>query len=338
MVSRPVRQRTAVLHLWEKGTSKRGIAKALDIKRYIVQRIIKSHEDDGGRKPRGRPRTARTAAVTNEVRRKLRRNPERNIRKLSRDHNISPASMHRLVRKDLKLKSLKKSTAPMLTDTTKKRRLERAQQLYRLMESHGDNVVFSDEKLFSISQAFNRQNTRVIAASRKDIPPGAAKVRRQKNAKSVMVWAAVSAKWKSKLVFLPEGAKITAKLYQDHVLKGAVLKAAKGLFRGKRWMFTQDGAPSHTARTTKQWFTDNEVPLLANWPPSSPDLNPLDFFVWNELQQKACAKPHDSVKSLKEALKKAWAEIPQKAIAKACRTVPKRIQQVKAAKGEIIDK
>ena len=35
------------------------------------------------------------------------------------------------------------------------------------------------------------------------------------------------------------------------------------------------------------------------WPPSSPDLNVMDFFMWGILTMKACEKPHANVKSLK---------------------------------------
>jgi transposase len=45
------------------------------------------------------------------------------------------------------------------------------------------------------------------------------------------------------------------------------------------------------------------------WPPYSPDLNPLDYSVWSILEEKACAKPHQTVESLKRALRKAWNEI-----------------------------
>ena len=40
------------------------------------------------------------------------------------------------------------------------------------------------------------------------------------------------------------------------------------------------------------------------WPPSSTDLNDMDFPMWEILARKACEKPHANVESLK--LKKAW--------------------------------
>ena len=54
-------------------------------------------------------------------------------------------------------------------------------------------------------------------------------------------------------------------------------------------------------------FWDKEI-----WPPSSPDLNPLDFSIWSMLK-----KTHASQKTfchLKKSLQKPWADIPQKKI------------------------
>ena len=48
----------------------------------------------------------------------------------------------------------------------------------------------------------------------------------------------------------------------------------------------QDGARSHTAKDTVEMLnSQNYLNLLQPqmWPPNSPDLNPVDFFVWAEL-------------------------------------------------------
>ena len=47
------------------------------------------------------------------------------------------------------------------------------------------------------------------------------------------------------------------------------------------------------------------------WPPCSPDLNPMDFSVWEILQKRACKKKHHSVESLKRDLIKEWEKLPQ---------------------------
>jgi hypothetical protein len=49
--------------------------------------------------------------------------------------------------------------------------------------------------------------------------------------------------------------------------------------------FHQDSAPSHKAKRTKKWLEDDLTDFFPpiNWPASSPDLDPLDYFAWNIL-------------------------------------------------------
>ena len=71
-------------------------------------------------------------------------------------------------------------------------------------------------------------------------------------------------------------------------------------------------APSHKAKETQAWLRKN-VPdfiTIKEWPPYNSDLNPLDHAIWGYLEAKACEKPHESIKSLKKAIKKAWDEMP----------------------------
>ena len=98
------------------------------------------------------------------------------------------------------------------------------------------------------------------------------------------------------------------------------------------------GAPSHRAIATQKWIAENFPYSVTvdispkrphgDWPSKSPDLNPLDI-----LQTKACAKPHDSIESLKRDLRKAWNEIPMETIAKVVDDFPKRLRKCIYAKG-----
>ena len=64
------------------------------------------------------------------------------------------------------------------------------------------------------------------------------------------------------------------------------------------------------------------------WPPSSPDLNPLDFSLWSILESNTCAKSHKNIESLKKSLTEEWAKIPQQTMRTAVRSVPKRLRAV----------
>ena len=104
------------------------------------------------------------------------------------------------------------------------------------------------------------------------------------------------------------------------------------------FVFQQDGAPAHTAQVTQDWLFINCPDFIAKneWPPNSPDLNPLDYHVWGamlEAYQKLNRKP-STIQELRTTLQNIWDDLPQGPIAKAVKNFRKRLQAcVKAAGG-----
>ena len=118
------------------------------------------------------------------------------------------------------------------------------------------NLIFSDEKLFTVEAAFNHRNDRVLSKSLQDIPPGLEKVRIQKPP-SVIVWAAVSSEGKFPLIFVSEGVKINKELYIDKILKDGLMPWTSEMYPNANWTFQQDRAIFHTANLTQQWCRDH---------------------------------------------------------------------------------
>ena len=58
-----------------------------------------------------------------------------------------------------------------------------------------------------------------------------------------------------------------------------------------RWIFQQDSAPCHTANIVKEWFKDNDVPVM-QWPAQSPDLNPIGMYFLHMLNHFHCFSLH----------------------------------------------
>ena len=72
------------------------------------------------------------------------------------------------------------------------------------------------------------------------------------------------------------------------------------------------------------------------WPPHSPDCNPLDFHVWNQLKERVYrnrSEPFVSLAELAAAARKAWKEIPLEHIRSAIDQFRPRLQAVSEHSG-----
>ena len=154
-----------------------------------------------------------------------------------------------------------------------------------------------------------------------------------------MVWAGISAIGRTQLIFVPEGVKINSKTYQDLILEPVVRNPTHTMFFGESFIFQQDGAPAHTSNTTQEWLKANIPDFIRKeeWPPCSPDLNPLDYSIWSILESRACSKPHNSMNSLKKSLCREWEKIPQEMMRAAAQGFPDRLKAVISKKGGYIE-
>ncbi len=76
---------------------------------------------------------------------------------------------------------------------------------------------------------------------------------------------------------------VTAPVYQE-ILEHFMLPSADQLFTDADFIFQQDLAPAHTAKSTKSWLNDHGVDVL-DWQANSPDLNPIKN-LWGIVRRK----------------------------------------------------
>ena len=99
-----------------------------------------------------------------------------------------------------------------------------------------------------------------------------------------MVSAAISWYGVTKPFFVnSNGIKVNKENYCRH-LKKELFPAIEKLVKRNDWIFAQDGAPSHGAYLVQDFIKSKlkrRFIRAEEWPPSSPDVNPLDYFYWN---------------------------------------------------------
>lgn len=283
--------RNVIVELHKNGKSNSQIVsdlKAANVTRKFVWMTIKRYNEIGSTQDRprkGRPVTIRTADRIKRIREKVRRNPNRSMRSMAKLEGIHHKTMQKIVKSDLKLIIRKKVKVQVISEASMKKRKHRSKILLKkLADDTQPPVLWTDEKMFTIQQVFNHQNDRVICKKLKDVPYGRRAVFRRQKPASIMVWAGVTSDGKkTPLLFVPIGVKINRWTYLD-ILKNHVVPWVKSNYgeNGEdNVTFQQDGAPSHTANIVQAFCkaSFSEFWSKEMWPPSSPDLNVMDFAI-----------------------------------------------------------
>ena len=80
---------------------------------------------------------------------------------------------------------------------------------------------------------------------------------------------------------------------------------------GRHWVWQQDLAPAHKTKETQAWLQKkcHDFVPFSHWPPSTSDLNPLDYFVWSYVENINNMTSHKTKASLIAAIRRVYAEL-----------------------------
>lgn len=308
---------------------------SLDTVKTICARIDATGSAVERKKGSGRPKSARTNDNVAKVAELIcsqedQPGTSKSTREIGTELGISHESVRQIATRDLGLRCFKRVPVQVLTDDTKQKRLARSTALFRrLSVKKTKRVFFTDEKVFYVSPPVSTQNNPVWSAGRKkDINPARLLVQRAKFSARVMVSAGVCFSGKGRLHFVDEKAKINADYYVRELLPKLIDDCQTLMPDG--YTFQQDGAPAHTSRQAQDWLQQHTLDFIKKdeWPPNSPDMNPLDFYVWGAMlhkYQQFVPKPQN-VAELRGVLQTIWNDLPQESIQNAVLAFRKRLQ------------
>ena len=136
------------------------------------------------------------------------------------------------------------------------------------------------------------------------------------------------------------GLKVNTKVYLD-VLKSVVIPWCNQVAGGRPWVWQQDLVPAHKSKETQTWLQKEcyDFVPFSHWPPSSSDLNPLDYFVWSYVENITNMTSNNTKVSLIAAIRQVFAKLPSALVEKACSQfrICIRIEAVIEAEGDYIE-
>ena len=235
----------------------------------------------------------------------------------------------------------------MASTNTREKRENRAKDLINKLKSAAPRriVFFSDEKTFVVDPAYNAQNDRWIRFLDKEEDQVGKYMPRTKHPAGAMFLGAVASTGeKSPPIWFPQGFRLGADGYIKALRTTLIpwMKRVAHAHGGRtpaKFVYMQDSAPAHTAKKTLAFLQQEKVDFWSPdiWPPNSPDLNPMEYSIWNLTNQGTGNERPSSVKALKRMVNHSWKNMDPEKIRAACRRFRSRLQRCVAEKGSYFD-
>uniref|UniRef100_A0A8C1KR58 Transposase Tc1-like domain-containing protein n=1 Tax=Cyprinus carpio TaxID=7962 RepID=A0A8C1KR58_CYPCA len=245
-------QKTIIDTLHKEGKPQTFIAKEAVCSESAVSKHV--NRKLSGRKKCGRKRCT-TNRENHSLMRIVKQNRFKNLSELHKEWTeagvkASRATTHRRV-KEFGFSCRIPLVKPLLNHRQCQKYLSWAKEKKNWTVAQWSKVLFSGESKFCIS--FGNQGLRVWRKGGEAHSPSSLKSS-VKFPQSVMIWGAMSSAGVGPLCFLK--TKVPAPVYQE-ILEHFMLPSADQLFEDADFIFQQDLAPAHTAKSTKSWLNDH---------------------------------------------------------------------------------
>ena len=316
--------RNTLQWLWNEGHKDiKYLMKATGMSRATVFRNISKIKS--GKDVNRKPGTGVSLKLKGNDKRRVtqlaRRNPLKsctNIAVMSNESGspeVSPTTIWR----SLKSSGYHKWTPKIIPKMTPKHMENRVKWCQNNKNRDWTKVIFTDESYFQLY----RHKVKMWGRKRPE-------KQSPKHGPAIMVWRAISSRGTSTLS-MTKGS-ITADKYQEILNEN--MKSIE-VFYPEGFTFQQDNAAAHTARSTKNWFSNRGYDVI-EWPACSPDLNPIEncWRIMKDALEREIERSHENWIA---KIQKIWDEVVPKHLESLINSMPRRLEQCIAANGKKIN-
>lgn len=313
------------------------------IARSTVSRLVSKFLETGSVKDvsrQGRPKINDETKLN--VLLAVQENAHSSTREIGLNNNVHHSTVVKLLKKE-KYYPYKVHLLHELNETDADHRLQFCEEImFRCGENPNflNNIVFSDEATFCLNGSVNRHNCRYWS---QENPHWIQESHSQRQGK-VNVWAGIVG---HRIVgpYFFEG-NLTAVRYLDFLRFDLIPALAilfpnndDGDFPHQRIWFQHDGAPPHFGVDVRLFLNETFPGRwigrrgTIEWPARSPDLTPLDFFLWGYLKSKVYFNKPLNVENLKIRIRTEIENITPDIVERAVQGVYTRVGQCQIANG-----
>jgi histone-lysine N-methyltransferase SETMAR len=258
----------------------------------------------------GRPIDVTTSEAVDNIRDLLQADARLTIHMLSDMSGISEKSVHRILQEKLLKKKISARWVPhLLTADEKHMRVQCAKELLPSLQHRCADIVTGDESWFYYYQTPSKQMNMVWIS---DDEPRPQVCRPSFRSRKRMFTIFLNSRGVVAVDVLPEGETITGKYYTEVVLPKVVagIKEQRPSLGTARTLLHHDNASPHKTKQVQNFLEINGITTLCH-PPYSPDLAPLDFWLFARVKKAICGRSFHRVQDLAKAVHSELSAIPQ---------------------------
>lgn len=280
----------------------------------IHERLVETGSFEKRSSHCGRPISIRTPDLEERVLHHIEENNGSSTRGIAGTENVSHVTVWKILREQLlypyhlqRVQGLSETDIP-----PRKAFCTWLLQMCAQDQTFLSTILFTDEAKFTRNGVQNFHNTHVWA----DVNPCAVLETRHQQQFSINVWAGIIG---DSVIgpFIFHGT-LTGASYSEFLMEHLnVLLEAVPLHLIQNMWFMHDGAPPHFSLQARailnQRFPNKWIGRGAatSWPARSPDLNPLDFYLWGHLKNIVYSRPVANVEILRQRVEEGFQQIQQ---------------------------